>query len=118
MSDELTEQLDELGELLLALDEELSRLLADEDDSTRPVALDQQMVGRVSRIDAIQQQQMAQAGRGALEQRLRQVRAARRRLAEDDYGFCEACDRPIGYARLKVRPEAALCVSCQEQREG
>ena len=49
--------------------------------------------------------------------RRQQVDAAQRRFAEDDYGACLECGEAVGYARLKVQPEAPLCVACQTRRE-
>jgi RNA polymerase-binding protein DksA len=52
-----------------------------------------------------------------LERETDQIREARQRLAEGKYGICENCGRPIPEERLRVRPEATLCVDCQRQLE-
>lgn len=116
MHDLTPEQIQELHQDLLALHDELETLLALSEESARPVDLDQP-IGRISRIDAIQQQSMAQANRHGHTIRLAQVRAALAALQDDEYGYCKSCDEPIGYPRLSVRPEAAFCLRCQEQRE-
>jgi DnaK suppressor protein len=86
-------------------------------EGSRPVGLDQP-IGRVSRMDAIQQQSMTQANRGAARQRLAQAEAALRRFDPGgDYGVCAECGEDVGYARLKARPESSLCVACQRSRE-
>ena len=87
-----------------------------EEEGARPVGLDQPL-GRLSRMDAIQIQQMSQANRRSHETRLLQVQAALAAMDEDNYGYCKRCDDPIGYPRLTVRPEAPFCVSCQEAYE-
>ena len=79
--------------------------------------LDQSAVGRVSRIDAIQVQQMAKAGLRALELRLDQTAQALRHSDRNDYGYCRACDESIGYRRLKAKPESPMCVNCQGASE-
>lgn len=33
------------------------------------------------------------------------------------YGFCEDCQRLIGYERLQAAPTARRCVACQQRRE-
>jgi DnaK suppressor protein len=116
MDDLTSAQVDELRRQLLALQDELTALLDASAESVRPVMLDQP-IGRLSRIDAIQLQHMAQANRRGHEIRLHQVRAALAAMEADAYGTCKSCDDPIGYARLTVRPEAPFCLSCQEQRE-
>ncbi|PPB81332.1 TraR/DksA family transcriptional regulator [Albidovulum inexpectatum] len=78
----------------------------------RPVELDQQSVGRLSRMDAIQGQAMA----AALEAR----RAARRlvltqalgRMETDEYGYCADCGNFIGRKRLETDPAATRCIDC------
>lgn len=107
----------ELHVALQALADELREALDESEEAARPVALDQQAIGRVSRIDAIQQQKMLEATRSAQRVRLQQVRAALVRVSEGEFGDCLECGEGVGYARLKVRPESALCIECQRTRE-
>lgn len=39
------------------------------------------------------------------------------RLANDDYGYCEACGVEIGLRRLEARPTAELCIDCKHLEE-
>lgn len=115
--DELTDELiGELEQALRTLEAELEEQQTASREGTRPVELDEP-IGRLSRMDAMQQQQMAQAHRRRLDIRLQQVRAALAKIERDDYGYCNLCDEPIGAKRLKVRPESPLCVRCQSSRE-
>lgn len=86
-------------------------------DAARPVTLDQQSVGRLSRMDAIQQQHMAQASRRNQRTRLRQVLAALQAAEAGDYGFCRRCEEPIGFARLQAQPESPFCLACQRKSD-
>lgn len=61
---------------------------------------------------------MARASLGALELRLRQVSAALSACESAEYGTCRKCEKPIGYRRLKARPETPFCLACQAQAEG
>jgi len=110
------EQMDELRTALLALRDELSRDLAGSSKAAQPVDLDQP-IGRLSRMDAIQQQEMAQATRAGAMLRLKQVETALRRMEKGEFGICLECEDDVGYARLSARPEALLCVNCQQKRE-
>jgi len=87
------------------------------DSATKPVELDQQSVGRLSRMDAMQGQAMALATRQRQEQRLRQLVAALRRIDEDDYGYCEDCGQPINPKRLEIDPATLFCLDCASARE-
>jgi DnaK suppressor protein len=114
---ELTpEEVRELGQVLTALRDELGHVLKVSEAGTRPVDLDEP-IGRLSRMDAMQQQSMARANRQTAELRLKQVNGALARFSKGEYGDCRECEEPIGHARLRVRPEAALCIACQSQRE-
>ncbi len=118
-NEELTaEQLRELGAALAELESELENALALARDSSKPVELDQSAVGRVSRGDALQQQQMALATVRSAERRLAQVKRALAAHASGDYGACLDCGEPIAYRRLRSRPETGLCLQCQSEREG
>lgn len=118
----LDEELDEtrrdaLQRDLEALAARLRQGLAGSAASARPVELDQPAVGRVSRIDAIQQQKMLEANRHAQRSQLQLVQSALRRLEDDAYGECLACGESIAFARLKARPETPFCLECQSARE-
>ena len=110
-------QLDELRDLIERQCEELEALLAGSAESSKPVALDEP-IGRLSRMDALQQQQMAVASRTAQQQRLQLLKNAQQALARGEYGDCRLCEEPIGYQRLRVRPESPFCLACQTRREG
>lgn len=76
------------------------------------VELDQQSVGRLSRMDAMQQQEMAQAEARRRTSDLARIDQALKRLEEDEYGWCAECGEPIAFKRLEIDPAAALCISC------
>ena len=85
-------------------------------DSTRgdraPVELDQQAVGRLSRMDAIQQQNMDLAREDRRRQRLKALAAALDRVREGEYGYCIVCGGDIAHKRLEADPAAASCIDC------
>ena len=111
--DELTpDQRVELRADLRALKTDLEALLDTTNQGVQPVDLDEP-IGRLSRMDAIQQQKMAQANRQRNKQRYQMVIAALAADREDEYGWCKRCDDPVGYGRLKSRPETPFCVACQ-----
>ena len=95
--------------------DELRALSDRSKDSRAPVELDQQSVGRLSRMDAMQQQSMDLAREERRRQRLAVLGAALRRLDEDEYGYCLACGEDILPERLEIDPAVTLCVSCQDR---
>lgn len=114
---ELTEQQQaELHQALLDLRMELQQLLENSSDGAQPVSLDEP-IGRLSRMDAMQQQSMVQANRRTAQTRLTRIEAALRRHSVDEYGLCMGCEEDIGYARLQAQPEAPFCIDCQSNKE-
>ncbi|HEY9090813.1 TraR/DksA family transcriptional regulator [Parasphingorhabdus sp.] len=113
MADGLSKtQLAALKNLLVKRQSEL-KALDDEGANWRgTVELDQQSVGRLSRMDALQQQEMAQAEARRRTSDLARIDIALKRIAEDEYGWCAECGEPIAYKRLEIDPAAALCVNC------
>ena len=81
-------------------------------EARRPVTLDQQSVGRLSRMDAMQVQAMAQAVEVRRQGRLQRIEAALQRLDEGDYGFCLECGEDIPMKRLAFDLTLAHCVDC------
>ncbi|PCJ90732.1 MAG: molecular chaperone DnaK [Hyphomicrobiales bacterium] len=77
-----------------------------------PVALDQQSVGRLSRMDAMQMQAMAQAQQRNREIDLRRVIGALGRIEDDEFGYCNDCGELIALKRLEVDPAASQCIKC------
>ena len=77
-----------------------------------PVTLQQDTVGRLSRMDAIQQQQMAEAKRRRREAEQARIRAALERLDAGEWGWCLTCGDRIAEARLAHDPSVTQCVKC------
>lgn len=76
------------------------------------VHLDQQSVGRLSRMDALQNQAMAKAQQVRRDAETRRLIAALARIEEGEYGYCSECGEDIAPARLELDPAATRCISC------
>ena len=112
--EELTEaQFEELLTLLLTKKMMLETQLSESRHALKPVTLDQTLLGRVSRMDAIQQQEVAASTHRHKSITLQKVTNALALFKIDNFGYCRKCDNPIGYKRLKAQPESALCLRCQ-----
>jgi len=76
------------------------------------VELDQQAVGRLSRMDALQSQAMARATGARRDVQRRRLAAALVRIDEGEYGYCEDCGEDIPRGRLRLDPAAVKCIDC------
>ena len=106
------ERRDAFRALLQAEAQDLETAERDTADDRRPVELDQQSVGRLARMDAMQVQAMATAQSRRRAGRLKRVKAALARFDEDEFGFCQGCGEEIAEKRLDLDPATPLCVSC------
>lgn len=97
------------------LEAELAKLIAERDataEGRAPVQLDQQSVGRLSRMDAMQMQQMALAADRQRNARISRIRNALDRMERAEFGACVACGNDIPEARLEADPSVPFCVAC------
>ena len=101
---------------LAARKREIEELSALSEDARATVMLDQQAVGRLSRMDSLQQQAMAEAQERQRQRDLVRIEMAERRIKDGDYGYCLECDDEIPDGRLGNRSDgralrALCCVS-------
>lgn len=97
------------------LQNRIAALRADTDGSAeqrKTVTLDQQSVGRLSRMDALQQQAMAQATERRRRAEIAKAEAALRAMTGDEFGYCQECGEAIEPARMEHDPALTLCFSC------
>ena len=93
---------------LAELDEQ-DRISAKDRD---PVTLDQESVGRLSRIDAMQVQAMALAQKRRRKAERAGIAAALQRIEEGGFGYCIECGDQIAEGRLRNNPTVIKCLEC------
>tara|TARA_B100000902_G_scaffold247701_1_gene234384 strand:- start:64 stop:408 length:345 start_codon:yes stop_codon:yes gene_type:complete len=108
-------QTNHFRQLLLKLQSTLEELESISKDAGKPVQLDQSMVGRLSRMDAMQGAEMAQEASRRRKRQLVRIPAALQRIESGDYGLCLTCDEEIALGRLKIDPTYTHCVKCAER---
>lgn len=81
-------------------------------DSRATVELDQTRVGRLSRMDALQGQAMAQETERRRKIELQRIDAALERLDTNEYGYCLTCGDEISVKRLELDPAVTVCIDC------
>lgn len=81
-------------------------------EGQRTVTLDQQSVGRLSRMDALQQQEMAKATQMRRDQLKRRIDSALTRIEQEEFGYCVQCGDEIAAPRLENDTAVPTCLSC------
>ncbi|MGI9415134.1 MAG: TraR/DksA family transcriptional regulator [Hyphomicrobiales bacterium] len=105
-------QIEDFGDALLKLQRELQDQSGATEDARKPVELDQQAVGRLSRMDALQEQAMQFETERRRQLTLTRIETALKRIKEDEFGYCIACGEEIDIRRLDNDPTLATCVKC------
>ena len=91
---------------ILSFEDELNN------DASNTVELDQQSIGRLSRLDALQQQAMAKAMTVRKQNEKRSLEQALYRMNQGNYGDCIDCGEAIELKRLKLKPSVLKCLDC------
>ena len=98
------------------LREELQEEVDSNKRESAPVKLEGVM-GRISRMDAMQVQQVALQVKRQRQQRLTRISTALQRIQDREYGLCCRCEATIKEARLDAFPDAVLCVGCASRSQ-
>lgn len=98
---------------LLEEQESLAALRQQSEQARAPVMLDQQAVGRLSRMDAMQKQNMELATEQHRQQHMQTLAAALLRIEAGDFGYCTLCGEEIAPQRLAFDPAVACCIQCR-----
>lgn len=69
-------------------------------------------IGRVSRMDAINNKSVVEAALRESEIRLTKLEKVIENLDQPDFGICRKCHKHIPEGRLMIMPESVLCVHC------
>lgn len=105
-------QVEEFRAQILALRAELDRAESRGKEARQTVELDQQSTGRLSRMDALQHQAMAQAQSRQRQAQHQRIDAALVRIEEGEFGYCLDCGEEIPPLRLRLDPTIPRCISC------
>lgn len=108
-------EIEQARQQLLRMKAELQELGEMARDTGNTVELDQARVGRLSRMDAMQGQQMALETARRRQQQLLKIEGALRRIASGEYGECFVCGEEIDARRLSVDPASTRCVACVDK---
>ena len=80
---------------------------------TQPIS-PENSIGRISRMDAINNQSVMKAALRADEKRLSGLRLALANLDNPDFGKCQECQNDIAPKRLLLMTESKHCVKCAQ----
>ncbi|MCB0794773.1 MAG: TraR/DksA C4-type zinc finger protein [Flavobacteriales bacterium] len=97
-----------------AIEQEIEKVrssIADMKAMTGPVSPDD-AIGRISRMDAINNQSITDAALRHAESKLEQLERMRLRVDEPAFGRCVRCGKGIPVQRMLLMPHSDRCVRC------
>lgn len=106
------EETEQFRQQLVQLKSELEALEQATQKNGQTVELDQSRTGRLTRMDAMQAQQMALEDARRRQQQLVKIDGALRRIEADEFGLCYVCEEEIDVRRLAVDPTNTRCIKC------
>lgn len=81
---------------------------------TQPIA-PENSIGRVSRMDAINNKSVAEATLRSARRKLNNLKLALSKIDSPEFGICTRCKKPIPSARLMFMPQSTRCVHCADR---
>lgn len=105
------EERTEITEIISREIQKITKKINELKEFTAPVSPDD-AIGRISRMDAINNKSITEASMRNLQTRLDQLQKISQVVSEKDFGLCIKCHKPIAFERLKIRPEIRLCAEC------
>lgn len=104
---------DELRQKLQAEIAKTEQLISEYQDMTKPVAPDV-AIGRISRMDAINNNSITEAALRQAESKLNGLKQVLSKIGSPEFGICLKCRKPIPIGRILIRPESLYCVNCAQ----
>ena len=103
--------MNELKQKLLDETSKTELLIKEYKEMTKPIAPDV-AIGRISRMDAINNKSVTEAALRQAEEKLRNLQRVLSKIDDKDFGICLKCHKPIPLGRILIRPESLNCVNC------
>jgi len=88
-------------------------LILDYKESTKPIS-PENAIGRVSRMDAINNKSVVEAALRKAEEKLNKLKLVLDRVNDADFGLCMRCGNPIPIGRILLMPQSRNCVRCAQ----
>ncbi len=108
---------EEKEQLKIKIEEKIKQTvleIAELEELTKPIS-PENSIGRISRMDAINNKSVAEAALRSSRKKLGSLKFALTKTESPDFGLCTVCKNPIPSARLLFMPESTRCVRCADR---
>ena len=107
---------DQLNTIKENIEEEIKKTLqsiTNYQELTKPIA-PENAIGRISRMDAINNKTVNEAALKKAEQKLINLKVALSNINDKDFGICFKCKNNIPLGRIMLMPQSRFCVNCAQ----
>ena len=107
---------DQINKIKLQIQSEIKeteKKIASYTELCKPIA-PENSIGRVSRMDAINNKSVVEAALREAKQKIQQLKIMQAKTDEKNFGTCVKCNNTIPFMRLIIRPHSKYCVNCAE----
>jgi DnaK suppressor protein len=101
----------ELRKRILEEIQRAEELICEYKEATKPISPDD-AIGRISRMDAINNKSVAEAAMRNAEAKLKGLKRVYSQIGSPEFGKCLKCNKDIPLPRILIRPQSVLCVQC------
>lgn len=108
MDDKIT---NEIKEKIIAEIDKTEKSIIEYKEITKPIA-PENAIGRISRMDAINNKSVVEAALRQAEEKLEKLKYMLSQIGEKDFGLCTKCKKPIPIGRILLMPQSRHCVNC------
>ena len=91
--------------------EKTKNSIADYKEITKPIS-PENAIGRISRMDAINNKSVAEAALRQVEGKLKNLNSVLGSINDKEFGLCLKCHKPIPLGRILLMPQSRFCVNC------
>lgn len=98
------------------IQEEISstkKLILEYKELSKPIA-PENSIGRVSRMDAINNKSINESALRKQEEKLKKLKYALNKVEEKEFGICAKCSHEIPLGRILIMPHSVYCVRCAQ----
>jgi len=106
-----TTKLKEIETLIHHEIEKTEMSISNLEELTKPIA-PENAIGRVSRMDAINNKSVNDAALKKAKQKLKNLQITLTNLYEPAFGVCAKCSNAIPIGRIMLMPHSRFCVNC------
>jgi len=111
MMDEKT--INEIKEKIIIEIDKTEKSIVEYKEITKPIA-PENAIGRISRMDAINNKSVAEAALRTAEDKLDKLNYMLKQVGTDDFGICAKCKKAIPIGRILLMPQSRHCVNCAQ----